>query len=192
MLTVSDAGFIGVQVDLNRTKTDLRLPDSGTRWYVAQTLARREVGAALQLERQGFHTFLPQMLKTVRHARRLRTVRCAVFPGYVFVRLDLSRDRWRAVNGTINVSRLVMGEERPLPVPSGIVEALQTYRDASGLCRLDRDLNVGERVRVVSGPFAEIIGQIATLDDKGRARVLLEIMGGSVLATLERGALERA
>jgi hypothetical protein len=54
----------------------------GSRWYVAQTLARGEVGAARQLETQGFRAFLPQMLKTVRHARQLRTVRMAVFPEY--------------------------------------------------------------------------------------------------------------
>jgi transcriptional antiterminator RfaH len=176
----------------NRANTLARRPGENPRWYVAQTLARRELGAALQLQRQGFQTFLPQMLKTVRHARKLRTVRTAVFPGYVFVRLDLSRDPWRSVNGTINVSRLVMAEDRPLPVPGGVVEALATYGDASGLCHFDRDLKVDDKVRVVAGPFAQIIGRIATLDDKGRARVLLEIMGGAVMATLERGALERA
>jgi transcriptional antiterminator RfaH len=166
--------------------------ETTTRWYVAQTLARREMGAVVQLERQGFHTFLPQMLKTVRHARQLRTVRAAVFPGYVFVRLDPARDPWRAVNGTINVSRLIMAEDAPLPVPRGIVEALIAYRDATGLCRFDRDLQAGETVRVIAGPFAQVLGRIAGLDDKGRARVLLEIMGGAVMTTLERGALERA
>jgi transcription antitermination factor NusG len=165
---------------------------AGGRWYVAQTLARREIGAAAQLERQGFRTFLPQMLKTVRHARQLRTVRAAVFPGYVFVGLDLTRDRWRAVNGTMNVSRLVMGEDMPLPVPRGVVETLMTYRDSSGVCRFDRDLQAGELVRVVAGPFAQALGRIASLDDKGRARVLLEIMSGTIIATLERAGLERA
>jgi transcriptional antiterminator RfaH len=176
----------------NQANTLAKISGEKPRWYVAQTLARREIGAALQLQRQGFHTFLPQMLKTVRHARKMRTIRTAVFPGYVFVKLDLSRDRWRAVNGTINVSRLVMAEDRPLPVPGGVVEALEAYGDASGLCHFDRDLKVNDKVRVVAGPFAQIIGRIATLDDKGRARVLLEIMGGAVMATLERGALERA
>lgn len=161
------------------------------RWYVAQTLARREIAAARQLEAQGFKTFLPQMLKTVRHARQLRTVRTAVFPGYVFVALDVSRDRWRSVNGTINVSRLIMGEVMPLPVPTGVVETLMAYREASGLCRFDRDLKPGEMVRVITGPFAQILGRIAALDDKGRARVLLEIMGGAVPTTLDRAALER-
>jgi transcriptional antiterminator RfaH len=139
------------------------------RWYVAQTLANPEPGAAVQLEWQGFVTFLPRMLKTVRHARRLRSICKAVFPGYVFVALDLTCDRWRAVNSTINVSRLVMGEDRPLPVPKAIVEALIDYRDASGPCRLDRDLQPGESVRVIAGPFAQVLGRIPGLDDKGRA-----------------------
>lgn len=42
------------------------------------------------------------------------------------------------------------------------------------------------------GAFAQVLGRIAGLDDKGRARVLLEIMGGAVAPTLERAALERA
>jgi transcriptional antiterminator RfaH len=47
-------------------------------------------------------------------------------------------------------------------------------------------------VRVVAGPFGEILGRIASLDDKGRARVLLEVTGGAVMATLERVDLQRA
>src|SRR4051812_25784487 len=45
------------------------------RWFAVQTLHRRESGAQLQLEAQGFTTFVPQITRTVRHARRLRTVR---------------------------------------------------------------------------------------------------------------------
>lgn len=163
-----------------------------SRWYVAQTLARRETGAACHLERQGFRVFLPKLMKTVRHARQLRMAPAAVFPGYVFVALDLSRDRWRSVNGTVNVSRLIMGRDTPLPVPAGVVETLMAYRDERGFCRLDRDLQPGQAVRVIAGPFAQVLGRIAALDDRGRARVLLEIMGGGVMTTLERSALERA
>jgi transcription antitermination factor NusG len=162
------------------------------RWFVAQTIARREIGAAFQLERQGFKVFLPQMVKTVRHARKFHTVRAAVFPGYVFVAFALGRDRWRSINGTIGVSRLIMGENLPIPVPQGLVETLMVYRDSEGLCRFDRELKPGDAVRVVNGPLAHIVGTIASLDDKGRARVLLDLMGGQVVTTVETQALQRA
>jgi transcriptional antiterminator RfaH len=168
--------------------------DSGShsRWYAVQTLACREAGAAIQLGGQGFRVFLPQFLKTARHARKIRTVRASLFPGYLFVSLDLERDRWRSVNGTINVSRLVMAGDRPLAVPIGIVERLIACVDGTGVCRLDGDLREGQRVRVTSGPFSELLGRIASLDDRGRARVLLEIMGGTVVTHVARSALQVA
>ncbi|HYA81119.1 MAG TPA: transcription termination/antitermination NusG family protein [Methylocystis sp.] len=162
------------------------------RWYVAQTLLRREARAQRELEAQGFRVFMPWALRTVRHARKLRTVRDPAFPGYLFVALDLERDRWRCVNGTIGVARLIMGEETPLPVPLGVVEALRSCVDPTGLCRFDRDLMAGQSIRVTVGPFAQAIGELVHLDAKGRVRVLLEIMGGKITATLDRSALVAA
>jgi transcription antitermination factor NusG len=159
------------------------------RWYVVQTLARREAGVLMHLEAQKFRAFLPQMTRTVRHARKLRTERSAVFPGYLFVALDLTRDRWRSVNGTYGASGLVMGAEFPLPVPRGVVEQILAYADDAGLCRFDRDFIEGQMVRVVVGPFANAIGRLDRMDPNGRVRVLLEIMGGVMPARLEQSAL---
>src|SRR3954470_17535690 len=162
------------------------------RWYAAQTLHRRERGAELQLEAQGFTSFLPQITRTVRHARQLRTVRTALFPCYVFVRLDLERDRWRSVNGTYGVARLVMADGRPVPLPTGVVESLLDLRDANGVVRLDRDLAVGQRVEVIAGPFAQALGDLARLDGPGRVKVLLDIMGGRVPVSVPRASLRAA
>ena len=163
---------------------------SATRWYVVQTHARREAGVILQLNAQHFRSFLPQMTRTIRHARKLQTVRTPVFPGYLFVALDLQRDRWRSVNGTFGAAGLVMGKEFPLPVPPGIVEDLLDCVDDAGLCRFDRDLVEGQTVRVLVGPFANAMGRLDRLDANGRVRVLLNILGGVLPARLERSALQ--
>jgi len=163
----------------------------GARWYVVRALPQRETGAQAQLAAQGFRAFLPRVTRTVRHARQLRTVKTPAFPGYLFVALDLTRDRWRSVNGTFGVRGLVMGDERPMPVPVGVVEALIDYVDATtGVCRFDRDLAEGQAIRVIAGPLAQALGELVKLDANGRVRVLLDIMGGKVLTTLERAALE--
>lgn len=162
------------------------------RWYVAQTRARQEKLAQMHLEAQKFEVFLPQILKTVRHARRMRVVKAAVFPGYLFIRLDPAQHRWRSVNGTIGVSRLLSGSEGPMPAPIGVVEALKGYVDEQGYCQLTRDLKAGQPVRVITGPFVSLMGEVLSMDDKGRTRVLLEIMGGKVVTALERSSLEAA
>lgn len=132
------------------------------------------------------------MIKTVRHARQLRTVRDPLFPTYMFVALDIGRERWRVINGTFGVASLIMAGETPEPVPPGVVEQLIDYTDEGGLIRFDRDLREGQSVRVVSGPFSSAIGCLERLDANGRVRVLLDIMGGKVPALLDRGALEAA
>ncbi|MCW2284307.1 transcriptional antiterminator RfaH [Rhodoblastus acidophilus] len=165
---------------------------AGERWYAVQSLARREVRAHRELAQQGFRPFLPVMIRTVRHARKARDVKAAAFPGYLFVPLDLERDRWRSINGTIGVSRIIAGDKGPIPVPRGVVETLLDYCDANGVCRFDRDLIEGQSVRIVNGPLAEMVGKLVRLDANGRVRVLLEILGGQVLATLDRAGLQAA
>ena len=150
------------------------------RWYAVHTLPFAEARAEGQLHRQEFRTFQPKRHKTVRHARKLSTVEAPFFPRYLFIVLDLDRHQWRSVNGTFGVSRLVMRGDRPHPVPRGVVEALIAAADAGGILQLARQLQVGGLVRLMAGPFAEQLAILDDLDDSGRVRVLLDILGRQV------------
>ena len=94
----------------------------GERWYVAMTAPRKERIAEINLANQGFRAFLPRQLATRRHADKFRTALAPVFPRYLFVIVDLERARWRSVNGTIGVQRLIADAERPIAVAPGVVE----------------------------------------------------------------------
>src|SRR5271154_6649955 len=97
---------------------------TGERWYVAMTLPRRERTAAANLDNQDFRSFLPCQFVTHRHAHKFKTELVPVFPRYIFIILDVDRQRWRSVNGTIGVVRLINDGERPLAVAPGVVETL--------------------------------------------------------------------
>jgi transcription elongation factor/antiterminator RfaH len=158
----------------------------GVRWYAVYTQPNREIRAKNQLENQSYEVFLPRRLKTVRHARKLTNVAAPFFPRYLFIRLDLTRHRWRSVNGTFGVTSLIMQGEVPHPVPPGVVEAMTAAVDASGFLCLEESLKVGSQVRLAAGPFADQLGTLDRLDDSGRVRVLLEIMGATVPVQVER------
>jgi transcriptional antiterminator RfaH len=85
-----------------------------------------------------------------------------------------------------------MGAEQPRAVPPGVVEALVASCESCGAVRLDESLEIGQKVRILSGPFAETICRLACLDDRGRVRALLEIMGMEVAAQLDRRAIAPA
>ena len=162
------------------------------RWYVARTLPQRELHAARQLNNQGFRTFVPRYWKNRRHARRVETISAALFPRYIFVVVDRTRDRWRSINGTLGVDRLLMYGGEPQAVPVGIVENLIAVADGQGNVRFDFRLKEGDAIKVTAGPFADLVGQLEQLDDNGRVRVLLEILGGRVRVVLSRDLLAPA
>jgi len=150
------------------------------RWYVVRTRPQREEQAARQLENQNYRVFLPRFLKNRRHARKFETVSAPLFPRYMFMILDLTRDRWRSVNGTFGVERLLMRAGEPEPVPHGLVEQMMGAAEANGLMRSSPRLKDGQTIRVTAGPFAELVGRLEHLDDSGRVRVLLDLLGGKV------------
>ena len=152
----------------------------GQRWYVVHTLPLSEGRAEAQLNNQRFRTFLPKRQKTVRHARKLSTIEAPFFPRYLFVILDPARDHWRSVNGTFGVASLVMRGDEPHPVPRGIVETLIASTDAYGILQLGQQLKIGEPIRLAAGPFAEQLAILDRMDDSGRIRVLLGILGRQV------------
>ena len=162
------------------------------RWYVARTQPHREAQAAQQLRNQSYRVFLPRFFKSRRHARKFETVLAPLFPRYLFVVLDLTRDRWRSVNGTYGVDRLLMRGGLPEAVPNGLVEQLVAVAEPQGVVRLGHSLQKGQAIRVTAGPFADFMGRLERLDDCGRVRVLLEIMGGTVPVMLPERAVAPA
>ena len=160
--------------------------EGGERWFLAHTLPKSVCKAEMHLQAQGFRTYLPQINKTIRHARQFRDVRAPLFPRYIFLILDLSRDRWLSVRSTIGVAALFTSEDRPVPVPAGVVEGILARSDGNVIAA---DLTKGQSVRIVSGPFANLVGTLERLDAAGRTRVLLEIMGTAVPVAIHRLAL---
>ena len=150
------------------------------RWYAVRTQPAQEKRAECQLQQQGYVTFLPLLKKSVRHARKLRQVRAALFPGYLFVQLDLDRDRWRSVNSTYGVSGLIMGADQPMPVPVGVVESFIDLTQADGLVDFTPELKPGVQVVLVSGGLSGTVGRLKRCDARGRVEVLLQIMGQEV------------
>jgi transcriptional antiterminator RfaH len=164
-----------------------------TGWFVVQTQANRESFAAAALERQGFAVFLPRFAKRVSHARRVSIVHRPLFPGYLFVGLGQD-SRWRAINGTSGVVRLVTAGDAPLPIAAGIVEAMIAQADAGGVVALRprRTFQPGDPVRIVGGSLADTLGLFEDVKCRQRISILLDILGRKVRVVLVEEQVEQA
>jgi transcriptional antiterminator RfaH len=152
------------------------------RWYVVHTQPQNELRAEINLRRQGFATYLPRYQRTRRHARKTETVARPLFPRYLFVGLDLARDRWRSIQSTFGVSNLVFAGDTPLAMPDGVIEQIRAREGGEGFVTLGLPAGIGpgSRVRLIDGIFAESKGILERIADDRRVAILLELLGREV------------
>jgi transcriptional antiterminator RfaH len=163
------------------------MQETSGRWYVVQTQPNAEAKAVLHLERQGFETYLPRFLKRRRHARRIETIKAPLFPRYLFLRVDLHSQRWRCIQSTIGVSRLVCSGEAPGAVGDNIVAGLRAREGADGLVHLGPQSRfaAGETVRVIEGALASCLGLYEGMADGARVKILLDLLGRKVRVVID-------
>jgi transcriptional antiterminator NusG len=109
------------------------------------------------------------------------TVPKKVFPGYILVRMSLDDDSWYAVRNTPGVTGFVAGNaQKPTPLSRREVERFLGVQEEEekGKPRFKPEWDVGEQVRVVTGPFADFNGVIEELNvDQQKVVVLVNIFG---------------
>lgn len=153
----------------------------GVRWYVVYTEEREEMTARKHLQKLGFECFLPRYRKLRRHARKIEPVFSPLFPRYLFVAFDARVDRWRQINVTRGVARLITSGEVPLPISAGELERLRVKCGTTELLPEDPAavLKPGQRVIITSGCFADQVAQYEGTDE-GRVILLLDLLGQRV------------
>lgn len=154
-------------------------------WFLAQCKPNSHAVAERNLIRQGFATFLPMREETMRVRNRFITRLRPLFPGYLFVALDVGAGKWRAVNSTNGISRLVSLGKAPTQVPRDLVAALMQRDDPDSA---ERHLP-GDHVTLSHGPFADVVATIDSIAPDRRVWLLMDVMGAQTRVSADAGHL---
>jgi transcriptional antiterminator RfaH len=148
---------------------------SHLRWYLIQCRARQDKRALDNLQRQGFECYRP-VYETERIRRgRKHLTSAALFPGYLFIRLDRVNDNWLPIRSTRGVIQVVRFNDFPLPVADGIVEQIRRRMEDKPI--RERYLNSGERVVLTfDGSFSGIEAIFVSSVGEERVMLLLTIL----------------
>jgi transcriptional antiterminator RfaH len=161
-------------------------------WYVVQTQPQAEARAEINLARQGFESYLPKYQRIRRHARKEEIVVRPLFPRYLFVALDLARDRWRAVQSTFGVSQFVFSGDTPARVPGEVIREIRAREGEGGFVRLGLPPGMvpGTPARFIDGIFADARVMIERVSDARRVGVLLQLLGREVRVSAPVSSIE--
>ena len=105
-----------------------------SRWYVLCSKLNKEEVFLRQLQSQGYDIFYPRYFTANGSTGRLQ-IR-AYFPGYLFIRLDLTSINQSAFQWMPNSEGLVSFESHPAYVPDNLVEAIKRHVDKLNSMRL--------------------------------------------------------
>jgi transcription elongation factor/antiterminator RfaH len=146
-------------------------------WYVLHTKSRFENVVNEGLIKKSIEVFLPKV--RVRSKRRDRKVmiRVPLFPGYLFVKTGLAPYEHIEIVKTVGAVRLIGNKDGPIPVPSETVQSLKIMVKGSNTVATGTRYTKGDRVMVVHGPFAGVVGTFARYRGKGRVIVNIEALG---------------
>ena len=184
------------------TAQDLLLEEesAATGWYVVNCYSSKENQVKSNLEHrieamdmgEYIHeVIVPTETEIEIRDQQPKEVERQLFPGYILVSMELNEDSWLCVRETPGVTGFVGIGQDPTPLSSAEVEQIMS-RIESREPKVKVKFQLGERVRITSGPFAEFAGAVDELQpDKGKARVLVSIFGRDTPVEVEIVHLEQ-
>jgi transcription antitermination factor NusG len=170
----------------NLSRTEPPLP--AVRWYAVSVRARHEKVVARHLDHQGLNYFLPVYRSVRRWKDRRKELEMALFPGYVFVSLDL-RDRLSVLRAP-GVVQFVTFQGQPAAVPDGEIAALESSLSAGFQPRPHPYLRQGKRVRVKSGPLMDAEGIMIRRKEGFRLVLSIDLIMRSVMLEVDEADVE--
>ena len=161
-----------------RTEYEYAARPSG--WAVVNTQPHREHVALENLKRQDFQAYCPLIKRRHSHARRVKEVLRPLFPGYLFVRINPSVQRWRPLLSTQGVRSLVRcGEELSL-LGDDFVHELKAREVDGAITKPVSPYRLGQRVCVTGGAFDGLIATIVEMHERERLTVLMQLLNRAV------------
>jgi transcription antitermination factor NusG len=179
-----------MQISTNTHSSVLALPNEYVelRWYAAHICANHERRVHEQLRLREIEAYVPTYASTRRWKDRRVKLDLPLFPGYVFVRLAL-RDRLRVLQ-TPSVVRIVGFGSTPVPLPDREIDALRQGLSRHINVEPHPYLKVGQRVRVLTGPFEGLEGILTRKKKVSRFVISLDLIMRSVAVEIDAADLK--
>jgi len=158
----------------------------GRNWYTIQTYSGYENAVvrnlkqrieSLGLEDKIFNVMVPtERVIKIKNGKRVEED-VKIYPGYVLVDMIVTEETWYAIRNTPRVTGFVGAGTIPVPVSE--IELAEIFSRMKGQNVIHNlDVAIGDYINIVDGPFKDLDGKVAEVDqEKGKLRVLVSMFG---------------
>ena len=159
------------------------------RWYVVNTYAGHENRVKENLEKRvesmGIQDYLFRILVAeeseieIKNGKQVEKMK-NLFPGYLFVEMIMTDDAWYVVRNTPGVTGFIGssgGGAKPFPVSPDEIESILRRMGQSDK-KIVVDFTIGDSVKILTGPFAGMIGRVDNMNDQTQVASVLTMLFG--------------
>ena len=164
------------------------------RWYIVHTVTGHENKVKVNLEKRIeymnmgekiFRVEVPQKTVTQMKGGKKQEREEKIFPGDVLVEMIMDEDSWYVVRHTAGVTKFVGSAKKPIPARDSEIKKI-INRSTSTAQKIELDVKAGDKVRIISGPFADFVADIIEVyPDKSKLRANVSIFGRETPVELE-------
>jgi transcriptional antiterminator NusG len=178
---------------------DVARPE-GTQWYVVHSYSGYENKVqknllhrteSMDMQDKIFQVVVPTEEEVELRDGSRRTIERRVFPGYILIEMLLDEDSWYVVRNTPGVTGFVGSGNKPTPLRQEEVDKILKRMEAEAP-KIKVNFKVGQKVRIVEGPFEDFMGTVDDIDtDRARVKVLVNFFGRETPIELDFLQVER-
>jgi len=172
----------------------------GTEWYVIHSYSGYENKVqknlyhrieSMDMQDKIFQVVVPTEEEVELKDGQRKTIERRVFPGYILVEMLLDEDSWYVVRNTPGVTGFVGSGTKPTALRQDEVDKILKRMDAEAP-KIKVSFKVGQKVRIVEGPFEDFMGTVDAIDaERARVRVLVNFFGRETPIELDFLQVER-
>lgn len=167
-------------------------------WYVVHTYSGYENNVKANIEKSvennGMHNLISDIVvptedvEEIKNGKR-KMITHKLFPGYVLVKMKLTDESWYVVRNTRGVTGFVGSGTKPIPLTE---DEVKNMLGGGHIAATRIDMNVGDNVRILSGPLENFTGEIEEIDElRLKIRVVVSMFGRKTPVDLEYDQIVR-
>lgn len=177
--------------------------ETDKKWYVIHTYSGYENKVMQTLERKvksmGLENVINRILVPMEDEVDIKdgkkhVVKRKIFPGYVLVEMEVNDRSWYVVRNTPGVTGFVGSATKPIPLnPEEVKRILKSQGIDESEAKVHISVEVGEQVRITSGPFENFIATITEInDEKGTLKGLIDMFGRETSVEVDYSQIEKS
>lgn len=173
------------------------MEENKKQWYVVNTYSGHELAVKEKLEMRTesmgmqdyiFRVIIPETTEVeVKDGVKKEKVK-KMFPGYVLVEMIMTDEAWYIVRNTPGVTGFIGSSGKGAKPTPLLPQEIDRILASMGMSRvnIDAEMNIGDVVSIIDGPFKGMSGKIDTIDsENNRLTIIIDLFGQETSVDVE-------